>query len=199
MNDEQSQVITFCELVRKRSSENERAFQSLHRIDSLAQQFSVLRQELDSMVRVIYLLSITDRQYRQALVTSTLSSEKWRKPNSRALVTDKEMVYLANRLQGWTQYVYSFGCAFIHLSNASSIQNEDRLSTIHGLSEQDRSDIISYLRYYHGGPCEDDPMMSEIGLLLPGVFHKISSNLDCYIGYLIEDGMLEEYDIKVGI
>jgi hypothetical protein len=32
-------------------------------------------------------------------------------------MTDREMIVIAHELQGWTQSVYKFGCAFIHLSS----------------------------------------------------------------------------------
>ena len=40
----------------------------------------------------------------------------WQRENGRGRVTDREMVDLANRLQGWTASVYEFGRGFIHLS-----------------------------------------------------------------------------------
>ncbi len=32
-------------------------------------------------------------------------------------MTGREMVEILNQSQGWTQSVYKFGCAFIHLIN----------------------------------------------------------------------------------
>lgn len=75
---------------------------------------SVLRQELDSMVRVIFLLSQTLEE-RNHLMNQTLSGQKWKLRNN-ATVTDRQMVDLADTLNGWTKSVYKFGCAFIHLS-----------------------------------------------------------------------------------
>ena len=50
----------FCQLLRKRSEENKNSFEVLFRNRLYGNCFSVLRQELDSMVNVIYLLNETD-------------------------------------------------------------------------------------------------------------------------------------------
>jgi hypothetical protein len=70
---------TFCAMIRNRSDENRRAmhcFSTLHGV--LSPAFSILRQELDSMIRMIYLLKITDPVERQRLIRSTLHGERWR-------------------------------------------------------------------------------------------------------------------------
>jgi hypothetical protein len=72
------------------------------------------------MIRVIYLLAGTDLTERQRLIDSTLRGERWKVRTTKGKlrdVTDREMVDLAQRLQGWTQSVYKFGCAFVHLSD----------------------------------------------------------------------------------
>jgi hypothetical protein len=45
----------FCKIIRQRSQENKQAIGLLSRIGLTGQVMSVLRQELDSMVRVIFL------------------------------------------------------------------------------------------------------------------------------------------------
>jgi hypothetical protein len=112
---------TFCAMIRNRSEENRRAmscFAIPHGV--LSPAFSILRQELDSMVRVIYLLNERNLPKRRLLIQSTLLGKKWRVPSTKGKfhpVTDREMVDLAQHLQGWTQSVYKFGCAFVHLSD----------------------------------------------------------------------------------
>jgi hypothetical protein len=111
-----SSLITFARQVRSRSNEHRHAMELLSRARLAGQMVSVLRQELDSMVRVIYLLA-QDIPRRTALIESSVAGKRWLKQNSRSPVTDKEMVELAQHLRGWTSSVYKFGCAFIHLSN----------------------------------------------------------------------------------
>lgn len=80
---------------------------------------SILRQELDSFVRVIYLGQISDFNERERLMSQTLSGEKWILTSNNKLkqITEKDMVDKANELKGYVHYVYKFGCGFIHLSD----------------------------------------------------------------------------------
>ena len=55
---EDAEITIFCRQVRKRSQENREALTLLHRNTLTGNIMSVLRQDLDSMVRRIYLLSI---------------------------------------------------------------------------------------------------------------------------------------------
>ncbi|MGD1002427.1 MAG: hypothetical protein ABSA67_17185 [Candidatus Brocadiia bacterium] len=172
-------VAVFCRQVRQRSDEHRKAVERLSGLHG--QIVSILRQELDSMVRVIYLLSISDRQRRDELIEDCVAGRKWR-------VTDKEMVDLANELQSWTRSVYLFGCSFIHLSPYHDYRERDPMEMI---SEKERRAILEHMRSYHGGPVGDHPSFQDLAPYLPAVFEKISSNLDCYIKDLEEDRDLE--------
>lgn len=175
-------------MIRNRSDENRRAMRYFcipHGV--LSPAFSILRQELDSMVRVIYLLQIADLKERNRLIESTLQGEKWKVATPKGKmrdVTDREMVDLSQHLQGWTQSVYRFGCAFIHLSD---FHNHFVQNPFQSLSEAERKDVLSHMRNYHGGPLCDDPDMKELSAYLPRVFDKIADNLECYIGQLERD------------
>lgn len=63
-----STLETFCRQVRARSEEHQKAMTLLHTGGVLAQVKAILRQELDWMVCVIYLLSISDLRYRDELI-----------------------------------------------------------------------------------------------------------------------------------
>ncbi len=182
-----------CGLIRNRSNENRRAIQSFSKPHSvLSPAFSILRQELDSMIRVIYLLALTDFIERQKLIDSTLRGEKWRvrtKKGKLRNVTDREMVDLAQHLQGWTQSVYKFGCAFVHLSDFHNHFVQDPFEK---LTQSEKENILSHMRHYHGGPPHDNPDMEEISIYVPRVFDKISSNLEYYLEQLEKNGSLDE-------
>ena len=64
-------------------------------------------------------------------------------------ITDREMVELANLLQGWTKSVYKFGCPFIHLSNSHAYNSKNPFES---LPDTEKEDILSHMRHYHGGP-----------------------------------------------
>ena len=177
-----SQMEVFVRQIRSRSAEHRRAVEALSSADAHGQIVAILRQELDSMVRVIYLLSLPiDR--RLDLVAASVEGEKWRKENSKGAITDREMVDLAQKLNGWTKSVYKFGCAFIHLSALHDYENRDPIGL---LPANERNDLIMHCRNYHSGPIQDDPTFRDFVPYLPAVLKKISGNLDWYLKHLTD-------------
>lgn len=73
---------TFCNIIRTRSIENQKSFHVLYSNKLWGNCFSILRQELDSLVRVMYLLDITDLSLRDNYMSQTLDGEKWSYVNS---------------------------------------------------------------------------------------------------------------------
>jgi hypothetical protein len=181
----EDEVEAFCAIIENRSDENRQAmrrFDDPHRV--LSPAFSILRQELDSMIRVIYLLQITDLSERERLIKATLSGGKWKLQTNNGKfrdVTDREMVEIAQQLEGWTRSVYRFGCAFVHLSE---FHNHLAENPFQKLSDAERQDILSHMRNYHGGPSCDSPDMKEISEYLPRIFNKIADNLIFYLAEL---------------
>lgn len=184
MND----IDKFCAVLRERSAEHSEAMSRMRDLPGM--MASILRQELDSLVRTIYLLAIPDLNERKRLIKQTLNGEVWTVPTAKGKtkkVTDRDMVELSNKLQGWTLSVYKFGCAFIHFSNFHNYRIENRFEL---LEPEEQSNILNHMRYYHGGPQSNNPSFRELATYFPMVFDKISSNLECYI----KD--LESNDIK---
>jgi len=186
--DKREVVQTFCRQVRERSRENRDALALLHGAELYGQVVGILRQELDSMIRVIFLLSLNDSAHRDSLIQDAVNGRIW-KISNKGRITDREMVQLAGQLHGWTQSVYRFGCAFIHLSNMHDYRERDPMRE---LAREERSDILQHLRYYHGGPASDAATFQELVCYLPQVFEKVSSNLECYLKQIERGDQLEQ-------
>jgi hypothetical protein len=169
----------FVRQVKLRSNDHQRAMKLLTNANIPSQMVAILRQELDSMVRVIYLLSQEPKR-RADLVMSAVRGVQWMNSNGKNRVTDREMVELSQKLQGWTRSVYKFGCAFIHLSNLHDYNDRDPLSQ---LPIGEREAILDHCRYYHGGPSGQCKFIDLIPYI-PRVLDKISSNLECYLQQL---------------
>ncbi len=167
----------FCRQIRARSDENRKAVSLLYNERLLSQIISVLRQELDSMIRVIYLLH-QDTDYQSELLQASIEGKQWKTKDGKKKITDREMVELADSLHGWTKSVYKFGCAFIHLSSFHDYKSRDPMEMI---SSEERDSVLEHMRYYHGGPITDSPTITDIAPYLPRVFHKIADNLECYV------------------
>jgi len=172
---------TFCRQIRARSTEHREAIYLLHGRRLLSQVVAILRQELDSMVRVIFLLSIADKPYRQELIEASVNGAKWTAKGKSACITDREMVELAQSLHGWTQSVYKFGCAFIHLSSFHDYEHRDPLLV---LAKDEKAAILKHMRAYHGGLTVSDPTFEDLLPYLPQAFEKVADNLECYIKQL---------------
>ena len=167
----------FLRQVRKRSEEHRRVMKVLAKLHAPGQMVSVLRQELDSMIRVVYVLN-QPIELRRNFIEASVNGRRWRRPDGKGAVTDKEMVELTQRLMGWTQSVYKFGCAFIHLSNLHDYSDRDPLLQI---STEERMDILEHCRAYHGGPHGENIGFSDLVPYLPSVLAKVSANLECYL------------------
>ncbi|MGO9243462.1 MAG: hypothetical protein ACLQDC_01645 [Verrucomicrobiia bacterium] len=136
------------------------------------------------------MLKINDIAERRRLINATLRGKKWKVRATKGkhrLVTDREMVDLAQQLQGWTQSVYRFGCAFVHLSD---FHNHFTQNPFERLGNDEKQHVLAHMRRYHGGPSNDKPDMRELAGYLPRVFEKIAGNLECYLKQLEQDQQL---------
>jgi len=175
----------FVDLIQSRSDEHKSAFARIH--DLPGAMMSILRQELDSLIRVLYLLSIPDIDERRRLMNCTLMGERWTvntPKGKRAVVTDAMMVEVSESFEGWARSVYKFGCAFIHLSNFHGYHASNPLETI---SEQEKLDVLRHMRHYHHGPSSDNPSFEDLAYYFPEVFKKIKGNLECYLKDLSDE------------
>ena len=174
----------FCRILRERSNEHKTAINLVLHNGLYGQAISILRQELDSMVRVIFLLDEPDLSIRSHFMVQTLNNTKWTLPNSRIIVTDRNMVDFANTLFGWTQSVYKLGCAFIHLSPMSDYKNENPFLQ---LTQGETDDVRQHLNNYHDFPLTNTLSMETVTPYLHRVFTKVSDNLEYYINGLETD------------
>lgn len=179
----------FCKILKERSIEHRAAVILMLGNEMYGQVISILRQELDSMVRTIFLLEKSNLDVRNHYMSQTLNNQKWTFPNSKTLVTDRHMVELSSNLYGWTLSVYKLGCAFIHLSPMSNYANENPFSY---LPDTEIQDIKQYLYNYHNFSLEEELNMETVIPYLSKVFMKVADNLECNIEQ-IEDEKINEF------
>ncbi len=181
----------YISLIQNRSEENKKALTLLFSQGLFGNCVSILRQELDSFIRVMYLGRISDFDERERMMNQTLSGEKWTvltSNNKWKQITDKDMVEKANEFYGYIQYVYKFGCASIHLSD---LHNYTAQNPFEKLNDTEKYDIKNYLNTYHNYPIEKELTVENISDYIPNVFEKISSNLTCYFSSILNNGMIE--------
>lgn len=171
-------LVAFYDQAKARSLENQKAFKVLMENGCYGVAAGLLRQELDTLIRVAYLCYgnlASDEVHR--LVRDSVEGKRWRKINTKGKVvpvTDREMVNLANQIGGWESHVYDFGCKFIHLSDAHNYKFSDPTSSI---SESDRASIISYLKEKHEYP-HNALSFDLVKPYLIKVMKKITGNIE---------------------
>ena len=141
----------------------------------------ILRQELDSLIRVSYLWH-EDTAIKEGikLIQDTVEGRQWKKLTTKGKeirITDREMVELARHLGGWENTIYDFGCKLIHLSNFHSYKSSDPFSN---LPEKEKVDIIGYLENYHNYP-HSNLSLDLLKPYLPKVMTKLKENIDFYL------------------
>ena len=176
MDTEENRHI-FCRTIKQRSNENQKAITILYENGLYSNSISILRQELDSLIRVIFLLTINDLDYRNNLMCLFNAGHMWLNENNRRS-TERQMVEIAYQLHGWAKLVYKFGCGFIHLSNLHDYYTTDPIEHI---SEIEKNDIIRYMNQYHNANLSDDVTFQDIMYYVLPIFEKIKGNLECYL------------------
>ena len=176
-----SKINEFCKIVKSRSKENAEAFNLMIEKGYIGVAISLLRQELDSLIRVSYLheKGITTH-HSLNLINDFLDGKQWKKENSRGKkirITDREMVNLAIELGGWIEIIYTFGSKLIHLSDIHGYKESDPFKNV---SIEDKNSILNYLVNYHNYPYStiDIKKLSEY---LPHVMKKLIDNTEYYI------------------
>lgn len=175
-----SPTALFCRSVRARSEEHREALRLLVPAGLASVVVGLLRQEVDSLVRVLFLLHVGHDE-RDRLLEAFVAGRRWTVHTSNEKersVTDREMVNAVDHLHGWAGSVYRFGCAFIHLSE---FHDHGVLDPVNRLAPSERENLLRHLRAYHNGPAGDRPTVSDILPMLPAVLAKISTNLESHL------------------
>jgi hypothetical protein len=170
----------FCRAVEARSEEHREAMDIAISQGWLAIASSVLRMELDSMIRVIYLLRRPDA--RERILASCVAGEGFKDGRNR--ISDRQMVDVAVTVNGWVPVVYGFGNKFVHLTDAHDYAEADPFQAF-----EHKNEAIRYLDHYHrdavpGRLLEHSPTLQDIARYAPHVLRKIASNLRVHISDL---------------
>ena len=175
----------FCRIVRARTTENQNAFNRLLPSGSLGVAVGLLRQELDSLIRVAYLCDMGSTCHTaHALIDDAVNGEQWTTTTNRGRqrrITDREMVDIASQMGGWVNIIYKFGCGLIHLSNLHDHESNDPFAA--AIDPIDTAEIIRYLNQYHSYP-DHDIDKQRLVEYLPKVMGKLVDNTNYYLSQI---------------
>lgn len=176
----------FLSQVRDRTAENIASFSLLYANGNYSVCIGLLRQELDSLLRLCYLWRPeTSTNEAISLMQDSTQGRKWTYRNKKGKTVtlhDKDMLGFASFLGGWEELVYVFGSKAIHLSDLHAYKTHDPFNA---LSEEDRIKVISYLSSYHGYD-KQTISMADIHAYLPKVMTKLTDNVEFYLEELSE-------------
>ncbi|MCT2541082.1 hypothetical protein [Sedimentimonas flavescens] len=144
----------------------------------------IIRQEIDNLMRLDFLLYNVPKVERDALCDEFLKGQRWKKQTSKGKlipITDKEFHELSVKRHEWASRAYQFCSKFIHLSNLWDYGEQDPFTL---LPQDEHEEMRDYLSFYHDFP-GDRVTMGVLVDYLPAIYEKISGNVEEY--YVSED------------
>jgi len=179
-------VVQFLSQARSRSKENSDSLELLHQHGKYGVCIGLLRQELDTLIRLSYLWhEDTSEEEAIRLMQQSVAGTLWSKltPNGKTIrITDREMVNLASHLGGWELAIYEFGSKLIHLSD---FHLYDSIDPVAGLTAEAREMLGGYMAFHHGWRGTDLTFKDLIDNL-PKIMKKLTDNVEFYIEELEE-------------
>ncbi len=141
----------------------------------------LLRQELDSLLRLCYLWRPeTNVNQAKLLMQDSTQGKIWKYRNANGKTVklrDSDMLQFAAFLGGWESVVYHFGCKAIHLSDLHGYQIRDPLVSADAKTKEE---VIKYLSLYHGYG-KQTICMDDLYAYLPKVMEKLTDNVAFYV------------------
>jgi hypothetical protein len=161
----------FLRAARFRSEQNRAALDLLLKAEIYGIAIGLLRQEIDTFVRLVYLESVDERT-AASLLTQFVDGKRWSRGGR--LIRDGEMIEIAKAPNEWVRIAYDFGCKLIHFSMLHECKSIDPFVRI---SSEDRQTIVGFLRSYHGYRDADIDLRRFVRFL-PKVMNKISGKIE---------------------
>jgi hypothetical protein len=176
-------VDEYKKLIFQRLYENRKSFDLLFGIKHYGNCISIMCQELDQVIKILFLLNSKKDDQKQ-FIESSINSQKWYiigSNNKKEYVTDDVVIQYSETLVGWDKSIYEFGLAFGNIANTFNYGTRD---PIKGIGENDKNKIYRYIIEYHNKDFPENYDLGNLIIELPTIFNKISNNLKSYLDKL---------------
>jgi len=163
-----------------RLEENWKSFNILFELKHYGNCISIMCQELDQYVRILYLIK-QSHFMRDDFIKCSVNDQKWHysdSDNKKKYVTDDDIRKFASKLDGWELSIVEFGYVFKHLSSNLNYVLKDPIKL---LDKNGRNTIRKYVMEYHNIDLSEDYSINDLILVLPEIFKKISRNIEDYL------------------
>lgn len=140
---------------------------------------SLLCQELNQVVRVLYLLNIAPDE-RNRLIEFTLNDKKWyiaEANRKKKYITEETFSVFTNSFGGWEKAICEFGESFKTVSGSLTHPMKDPVTA---LQADERDKIHRYITSYHDRNFPANFTIDELTPMLPVVFDRIAESLRAY-------------------
>ncbi|WP_010116128.1 hypothetical protein [Acinetobacter sp. P8-3-8] len=160
----------FSAQINARTLENTEAFEVLFDKQLYGVCIGLLRQELDTLMRLTYLNTLEDNNEKIIIITKSVDLGVW---GLNKRISDADMKKIIPNNIGWANNVYEFGNRFIHLSGFHLYKLEDPITKI---DTDELNKIIGYLEDKHGFKKVENLTFQHLLNYLPDVMKKITEN-----------------------
>ncbi|MFD6568547.1 hypothetical protein [Micromonospora profundi] len=176
MTDLEEEFAFFAKATEERSAEHRQMINTAVENKWWSVAGSLLRMELDSLIRVNYLR--THPNDRAQILSACVAGLGFGIPKQDRAgikrIPDAVMVPKG----GWEQRVYDFGNRFVHLTEAHNHTERDPFIA---LPQNERKAIVEYLDHYHRGKSgveilSVDSPFNDVARYAPHVLAKIADN-----------------------
>jgi hypothetical protein len=165
-------LANFVNLIKEKSSVNNASLVSAQEQKLYAQAIDILQQDIDSLLRVSYLLTIGDRSERSALMEAMLKGEEWK--TGKKNITGSDMAAVVLHFNKWIAEVFDFGNLFTKITDHHDYKSADPLANLTSIQ---KTTLRYYLSTYHQFPYDMAMNFSNVLSYLPKVSTKVITNL----------------------
>jgi hypothetical protein len=167
-------------LINHRLAENVKSFKLLFDIQHYGNCISIMCQELDQVISLLFLLN-SNSDDKKLFINSSINSQKWyvlNRENKKEYITDEMLVKFAESLKGWDKSIYEFGLSFGSLSKNFNYGSRDPIKS---MNDFERDKLYSYIKEYHNNDFKRDFSLNELIPVLPLIIEEISKKLKIYM------------------
>ena len=178
-----SSIDEYKKIVLQRLEENRKSFDLLFGIKHYGNCISIMRQELDQVIKLLFLLNSTKDEQKQ-YIDASINNHRWfilGTDNKKNYITDDDLTTFSETLVDWDKSIYEFGLAFGSLVNTFNYGTKDPIKSI---GENDKEKIYKYIVEYHNKIFPKEYDLGKLILELPTILNKISINLQKYMEML---------------
>jgi hypothetical protein len=170
-------------LILQRLDENRKSFDLLYGIKHYGNCISIMCQELEQVVKLLFLLNSSKNDQIQ-FIKASINNQKWfftNKEFKKEYIAEDVFTKYSETLEGWDRSIYEFGLSFGHMANTFNYGTRDPIKSI---GENDKEKIHNYIIEYHNKDFPKNYDLESLIKELPTILNRISVNLQSYMNRL---------------